>query len=95
MVFLTGKQDSIERLISSSSLVSKICEVVATVGKASYHVYLVQMLWFGMITGHFDSSSWRKIILCIASWIIAGLGGIAYYYLSGRFGRLLHTKSEG
>lgn len=94
MVFLMGNQDAISKRLTNAKLINKSCELIALIGKASYQVYLVQMLWFGMVIIHFDGRSWRKIIICVVSWVIAGLGGIAYYYLSERLGRSLHKKHE-
>ena len=38
-------------------------------GKASYHIYIVQMLWFGLAISHLNTASYRQLI------VFFGVGG--------------------
>lgn len=70
------------KLISymSQNIVGRnLVNILVEMGKASYHVYILQMLWFGLITPHFNSSSWRQIIIFVVSLIVCSLSGVIYY----------------
>lgn len=66
-----------------------ISNKVQLLGRASYHIYIVQMLWFGLIIPYMNTDSWRKLIVCVVSMCICSAIGVIYYYancfLSKRF----------
>lgn len=51
-------------------------------GKASYHVYIVQMLWFGMVISRFNTASYRQVIILVISVPVCCFLGIGYYLLT-------------
>lgn len=58
-----------------------VSEKMQLIGKASYHIYIVQMLWFGLVVSHVNTESWRKLIVCAVSIIVCSVAGILYYYV--------------
>lgn len=58
-----------------------ISDKVQLLGQASYHIYIVQMLWFGLIIFHVNSDSWRKLIICVISMVVCSVVGVIYFYV--------------
>lgn len=76
--------DSIGKKCISKGLTNCIFVLLQSLGKASYHIYLIQMLWFGLVAWRFDRTSWRGIVVFIISVIIAGILGTVWYYIEKR-----------
>ncbi len=79
----------VDTLIKNSSIIiNKIIRVMSNCGKASYHIYIVQMLWYGLVTTHFNDTSWRKIILFVSSAIVCSILGYLYYICENTLQRI-------
>lgn len=71
--------------IETHSFLRRISNVVRLLGKASYHIYIVQMLWFGIIVSGINTSSWRQLVFCVFSLVVCSLLGIVYYNICQMF----------
>lgn len=82
VIFANG--NSILEGVEKYPFLRRISNVVQLLGKASYHVYIVQMLWFGIVVSGINTSSWRQLVFCMASLVVCLLLGIEYYYIFQR-----------
>ena len=79
-ILWNGKQ--IHILFNKFKISKSLYNVLILCGKASYHIYIFQMLWFGMIINKFNiSSAIDQIKAFCVSACICCLGGIIYYCL--------------
>lgn len=67
--------------IKTNRICNIVLEKMQLIGKASYHIYIIQMLWFGLVISHINTESWMKLIVCVVSIVVCSLVGILYYYL--------------
>lgn len=76
--YLIENDYKITSWIKTNRICNIISEKIQLIGKASYHIYIVQMLWFGLIISHIDTKSWRKLVVCVVSITVCSVVGILY-----------------
>ncbi len=59
--------------------------ILTTIGKASYHIFLVQMLYFGLEYGHYGWDVISGIESLVINITITVVMGVAFYYLDNVF----------
>lgn len=95
--YLIENGDAIVSTLKSDKVWNFISEKVQLIGQASYHIYIVQMLWFGLIVSHINTNSWKKMVICIISMFICSVLGVIYYhinkYIEETFFKGTRTKS--
>lgn len=54
--------------------------MLSVCGKVSYHIYIVQMLWFGMVIAKFELHSLQRVSVFLVSTVVCSVVGIGYYF---------------
>lgn len=70
-----------ENWLAAHRKAAKLAGILEKLGKASYHIYVVQMLWFGIVMTHVNLDSWRKLVWFPISVGMCGTVGICYAWL--------------
>ena len=90
VAYIIGNERTLINRLENNKIGYFISDKVQLLGKASYHIYIVQMLWFGLAISHINTVSWRKVLVCIVSMIICSGIGVAYYYVNHCFGKIFN-----
>ena len=90
--YIIGNGNMIINRMENHRLWRFISEKIQLVGRASYHIYIVQMLWFGLIISHINTGSWRKLIICAVSMVICSVVGVVYYHINREISRMLNRQ---
>ena len=85
--YIIGNSNLLISRLENGKIYRFISDKIQLLGQASYHIYLVQMLWFGLIVSHMNTVSWRKLVICVISMVICAAVGVIYYYVNRWFGR--------
>lgn len=79
IAFLIAHKDSVCSCMEGTRMGKKAADILAICGRASYHIYIVQMLWFGIVVPKMDTESWRKLPIFAVSVMVCGVCGVLYY----------------
>lgn len=77
-----------EYILTSSRCIRWRCEVLEQLGRASYHVFLVQMIYYGFFSGVFYKIFHNRIAAFIAGSIVCLAGGYLFYRLEHKLAGL-------
>ena len=90
--YMIGNGNAMINRMENVKLWRFISDKVQLLGQASYHIYIVQMLWFGLLISRIDTSSWRKLIICAVSMVICSVVGVVYYHIDQWISRIFNRQ---
>ena len=78
---LIANENRISEKIGNYRFIEKVGNLLVRLGKASYHIYIVQMLWFGILIKRISISTLLQPVKFIVSAIVCSIIGVGYFKL--------------
>lgn len=86
--------NKIEETLKRNVISKKMGNLFSLLGRASYHIYFMQMLWFGLVASG-SVKSWRKLIVFGVSLLITGVFGVIFYSIQEKMEKKHFKKVVG
>ena len=81
LAYALFRYERLSEKLESAAIGRWLTKTLQLCGKASYHIYIVQMLWFGLAISHLNTASYRQLIVFLVSVPVCCVVGWLYYTL--------------